>query len=787
MRRKKINFAAFLMVVINLANIVIVRETCSFIVLECPGSTVRAIRQQVPSNEISAIFYYTNWNSKSLDAYTLYNDVSTFFSDYIFFAAINCGHRMCNCSYVHSPRIHRFSRGLPNEWPTLMVYYENDLLYVNNRLKLQYFGAWKLSSLMQFFNYLLQPIERLYTRQQLQQICLESDKVIVGIFKNGTKNNKQYYRNYVLASIKWLEYDNKRSCRFMAVFDQQYQNIIKDIIDLQQVPALICITPKGIVAEIFGISSSLNNSKTAWNTSNIVEWFQKCIINNDAKSLSKTHMHGYSSPITIARVIKYTPLLVILPHRKAEFLIHMRDYAANTFHTMRIEKYHKNYSICEEFLSSTVNTQQLLDTKFETIEGLLSQCVYKNDFMPMERNYLQCERRFRTLKSIDYLRFYYKINDYLNQLLLSVYNPFTFIDNNVLQSMTSLQQIHLFTNCLKFGYMTESVQLRIIVSHYVESILENIYEKNRIYNQTLSVVIPDENASYLKYLESLHIFEEDFLSTGNDNNKTANNDDDNNPSPLKETLASAVIIDNNNESIYVMSKNFSNKNLHEFLIMYHNGDIQPLQRYIAKNDEDSYRNGNNMMKEEASSIRIEDVNSNEFLNVIHSSNQSITIVLLMYSTSCALCAALQQTFLQVASALRNEHSLVRFMRINIHVNDLPWQFSMPYVPKLIVFPKDHYDDSVILSQRIKPSYGNVLSFILAQMSSLDQIRLLITLCKRQLITEQRNTCWLTTKRLLIQHTNKYMEYLKYYNMVHISFIVEQLISLQQLSLIVLAN
>lgn len=785
MKRKKLNSLAFWLLSLYLINISIVQETYSFIVLECPGSTVPSIRQQTRHNEISAIFHYTNWNSKSLDVYTLYDDLSGFYSDYIYFAAIDCGHRMCNCSFAHIPRVDKVSRGLPTEWPTLIVYVQINLLHTKNIIKLQYFGAWRLTPLMHFFNYLLNPIERIYTKQELNGIRLEADKVILGLF-NDMRNDEDEYRNYALASIHWLEYDYKRSCRFMAAFGPQYRHILLDELnndEIHQMPLLICISSKCYITTIFGNSSKSNNYNTvlpAWNTSNIIEWFQKCLVKHDGSSLTRTHLHGHSSPITIARVIKLNPLLVILPRRKLQFLNYMTINSGKLFPEMKMNVYHKNISICEHFLTETNLHTKQLDQASEIVEELSLQCSISKKSENNSQS-MTCERRLKMLTSIDYLRFYYKINDYLNRLLLMIYNPTIFVDNNVMQSLPSLQKIHLFTDCLKFGNITESAQLRITHAHYVEKIIEAIYHKSNIHNNTLGIIIPDESDAYVEHLKSLNILDEsyDLKDQNNFNNEKAN-------TYCNETLATVLIIDNNNESIYIMSKNFSMYNVAQFVIDYHYKLIEPIQRYSS--NETSHQINDINFTNHSNSFGVMDIDSNEFRKAINTNYQNVTIVLLVYSTTCALCAGLQQTFLQVSAALRNERSLIRFMRINIYHNDLPWEFTMTYVPTLIIFPKNRYDDSVIFSSRIKPSYGNVLSFILAQMSPIDQIQLLITLCKSQLLADKRYSCWQTTKILLIEHINRYLELMKYRgNDQQIPLILERLRSLQQLSLSILIH
>lgn len=805
MKRKKFNLLAFWIIAINLANIVIVRETSSFIVLECPGSTVNSIRQQVTNNEISAIFYYTHWNEKSLDVYTLYNVVSSYYSDYIQFAAIDCGHRTCNCSFVQLPRVQKIGRGLPNEWPTLIVYVQNNNFLEKEIIRLQYFGGWRLSPLMQFFQYLLQPIERLETKRQLDMISLETDKVIVGLFKDGFSNEEEY-RNYAIAAIQWLEYDNRRSCRFLAAFGKQYHHLLFNNVDNDDdddnennnnnsipsnMPMLVCMAAKGIITQTFDNGKQFNNhsqlevSSIWWNTSNIIEWFQKCIISHDNDGSSnqrKAHLHGHSSPVTIARVLKHSPLLVILPRQIEAFINYMLKNVTGIFTTIfDTNLYSGNFSICEQHLieKNPIRIEYFLDEVNSMISiGFHPLLCPITEQLEIEYHSMlkRCPRKLHRLSSIDYLRSYYDINKYYDQLLLRIYNPMLWIDNNILQSLPSLQQIHLFTNCLKFGNLTESVQLRITIAHYIENLLETIYHKHKIYNSTLNVIIPDESNAYIAHLKSLNI---PIESDNRNYHEIITNNN--------ETMANILIIDNSNESIYIMSKNFSIQNLSEFIIDYHDGNLQPIQRRHHHGKDESIANDLRFIN---NSIHVEDIDSDEFLKSIQTNNQNVTLVILMYSTTCALCAGLQQTFLQIAAGLRHERHLIRFLRINIYSNDLPWQFTMSYVPKLIVFPRDHYDDSVIFAQKINPTYGNVLSFILAQMTPFEQIQILLTVCKDQTVLWQRRyTCWKMTKLLLIEHINHYMKSIKKYrvNDPQIPLILQRLRSLKQLSVLLLGH
>ncbi|XP_061389583.1 thioredoxin domain-containing protein 11 [Musca vetustissima] len=656
-----------------------------YTVAKCPGLDVARIRQHTQQNEISLIFYYTRWSGDSLLALKEYNDVAVYYGDKIFFSSVDCWHLACNCSRVLGPGV---GSG-PNKWPTLMAYYGR-----RGQLQIQYHGLWSFRGMQNFIDNLLQPLKRFPTNESLQQAHLKSDALIMGVFESP---NCMEYKQYLMASVKWLESDPLRTYVFGVDFVENVSKA-KGLLAYERIPDIVYM----------GSSDTKKFREIgdySWNASHILQWLHKEL------KLDLINLHGYSTPIAIAQKLQENSVLAIFVNDAFNFYGYMEQYVQPI-----------SRSNCNVSRSKCLRVTKLKEAKENNIQQIYEKML---DISMDDKN---CYCNIKEVLT-ENLANYYDINMYLTNLISHLAYPNKQIVNS---DIHELLEFHHTTKCLNSDPRTSN-ELQIITAKYLQSIVDtdkNFYNSNR----TLSVVLLDTD-KYRDYLENLDIERN------------------------KYSMATAFIVDVRQEGIFPLTHDFDMDNLKEYIQQFYQYNLLP--RYKSENINFLIsRLKTQTMNEEKDSNIFEVLSLNRLMllnNLQYVHNQ--TLVLLIHTPECALCGSLQHTFIQIAGALRYSCPELQFARINAHLNDLPWQFNMASLPALLVFPKNRYGDSRLFPSHLKPDFRNVFGFILKQLPAEDQIKATVTLCQSPVLnTLNTQSCWRFAKNLLTQHIGQYLHY-----------------------------
>lgn len=698
-----------------------IRVSCTHVAIEqCPGTDVTRIRQQTQYyNEVSLIFYYTRWSADSLDALQEYSDVAAYYSDKIYFSAIDCWHLSCNCSRAITTTI---GSGSPHKWPTLMAYYGR-----RGQLQIQYHGLWTFKDMQQFVANLLQPLERLQKVEEVNEIKSNSDAIIIGVFETP---DCYEYKQYMMASLKWLESDPLRTYRFTVTFvkNNTANSILKDNV---KIPNILFIGASEEIRKFSEVQDRI------WNASNVLLWLHREF------KVDLSRLHGYTTPITIAQKLKQTSVLAIFVNDPRRFFSYMEPYIYPD----------RPYSAIA-LQCSKLKEKTSLNGYFETqrLKRILENFeVYTDD-----------SKCYYNVKDVVFknLADYYEINAYLRYLAANLAYPDSLrgLENNINSNIRQLLNFYRVTNCLSSDDISTSNSLQLGVVKQFQGMLGNdqsFFKSNR----SISVVLLDTER-YKDYLQNLDIV------------------------PQRQSMATVFIIDTKQQSNFLMSDNFDLENLKDFIRHYYEQNLLPTfknekipalchnKRNTAISSEDSYE--------------LQNLNRFTFLNNLHYvHNQSL--VLLIHSPECALCGTLQHTFIQVASALRHSAPELKFVRINAQLNDLPWQFNMASLPALLVFPKNHFDETRLFPSHLKPNFKNVFAFILEQLLPEDQMKTVVTFCQNQgLSSNHSQSCWRFAKTLLLKHIGKHLHYWQLFENER-SLIFERLRAFKDMSLDVQRN
>lgn len=241
-----------------------------------------------------------------------------------------------------------------------------------------------------------------------------------------------------------------------------------------------------------------------------------------------------------------------------------------------------------------------------------------------------------------------------------------------------------------------SPRRKIAAAKYLKKFVEtNWAEFRSSQNQSLSVVILDE-VKHMDFFQTLGIKE-----------------------PNVNNLVTMVIADRLKENIFLSQDLFAYDRLEHFVRGYYNNSLTAYKTI-------SY----SKIKPEIpqSKIFIENVNSEILMKRIEQSN--LTTIVLLYSPLCTFSALVSQALIQLSARL-DDSSGVQIVRINTQLDELRWEFKIDKTPTLIVFPRGRSADSRVFPMHLKLDVRNIFSFILAQMEPLDQLKALLSYCKRQ--------------------------------------------------------
>lgn len=286
------------------------------------------------------------------------------------------------------------------------------------------------------------------------------------------------------------------------------------------------------------------------------------------------------------------------------------------------------------------------------------------------------------------LHYYYGLNAYLRRLMCQLSGN---CDNkNGLELI-----IKQLTKCIRNNKLNLP-RRKIAAAKYLKKFIEaNWVDFKSNQNQSLSIVILDEY-KHLDFLQTLGIQETNV-------NK----------------LVTMIIADRLKENIFLSQDLFSYDTLQHFVRSYYNNSLTAYKT-------SSYFK----IKPEApqNKVFIGNVNSEMFMKKIEQSN--LTTLLLLYSPQCTFSAIVSQGLIQL-SALLDDSSGIQIIRINTQLDELRWEFKINKTPTLIVFPRGRSADSQVFPMHLKVDVRNIFSFTLAQMEPLDQLKALLSCCKRQ--------------------------------------------------------
>lgn len=130
----------------------------------------------------------------------------------------------------------------------------------------------------------------------------------------------------------------------------------------------------------------------------------------------------------------------------------------------------------------------------------------------------------------------------------------------------------------------------------------------------------------------------------------------------------------------------------------------PLHRHLI---------GQEKQQQHHSQSLIQEVTSHSFLDTVMDSQRDV--LLLYYSGWCGFCTVLNHVFLRLARLFQGNSS-VTVARVNVALNDLPWEFMVDHLPSILFFPRHRKQMSVKFPENTPVTLPNLLRFILQHTS-----------------------------------------------------------------------
>ncbi|KAJ8001390.1 hypothetical protein DPEC_G00169020 [Dallia pectoralis] len=111
---------------------------------------------------------------------------------------------------------------------------------------------------------------------------------------------------------------------------------------------------------------------------------------------------------------------------------------------------------------------------------------------------------------------------------------------------------------------------------------------------------------------------------------------------------------------------------------------------------------------------ISELTTSSFLSTVMDPHRDV--LLFYYSRWCGHCSVLNHIIIQLARMFRGNGS-VTIARVNVGINDLPWEFMVDHFPSVLLFPKHRKHQSVKFPEDSPITLPNLLRFILKHSDS----------------------------------------------------------------------
>lgn len=506
-----------------------------------------AAQAKVGLSELSFVFYYAPWSQESRHARAAYEHVSRFFYKEAYFAAINCWQPGSECRHQYSKI---------TQWPILMAYQRSGfgIQYQKN--------LWTDASLTKFITALLNPFERLTTPDELMEMMSSRDCVIVAFLD--VETYPRHYKSFQRTTLKFLERDPFNEVGFGVVLGETATEF-----GVTRIPA--------IRAYLWNETVEYEGNAT-WASRELLQWI------HDHIQQVAIHLSPPGTKSTsIAPYVKQGPVLIVFTPRNFYFdfmdsyvmlrQLGMEYYNCKNDEWVREvahdylfqrrkenrEDYHEFKEQCGEMMQkyqssqkctssvSTVsyinvlNSSKNFESKFRKVDSF---CEVDELKVPKAENCECATETCATSAHLNYAKYTYDANKQSEQYKTSM------LDNSDDEmSPESINKYNFRRRCellMQAEQKSETYFIDDPDSHPLE-LISGLACK---FNKTFTIISMDSN-NFHSFAERLGV---DILEI---ENKTA-----------------AMIMDQENESTYLLEEAVNMNSLARFIYTYHRGGLE---------------------------------------------------------------------------------------------------------------------------------------------------------------------------------------------------------------------
>ncbi|VDP13785.1 unnamed protein product [Onchocerca flexuosa] len=224
----------------------------------------------------------------------------------------------------------------------------------------------------------------------------------------------------------------------------------------------------------------------------------------------------------------------------------------------------------------------------------------------------------------------------------------------------------------------------------------------------------------------------------------------------------ALIVDPRAEKTFFMQNEFSSHTFRDFLLAFHNGSLIPHVISQASRKESKILNNNLsvLRSTNAKSFRM-DVNSSEDTVMFFSGGNwhgpSASVIHIYHSVAYYFRPFLKLIKFHVYDLLfkllSNEvvfaKEMTHFFRIDVSLNDLPWQFQMDTLPAVLFFPAGRESSSSRFPTLVPFTMSNLIAFIVTRCQR--ELRWQLALSSCSLLCVKKNTIRLQKIAIMIRN------------------------------------
>lgn len=616
-------------------------------------------QNKVSLSELSFVLYYAPWCSESQHSRHSFEHVARLFYREAYFSAINCWQPGSECRNQYT-KIH--------SWPILMAYQRNGfgIQYQKN--------LWTEGALTKFITSLLHPIQRLTTPDELLEMMTSKDAIVVA-YVDVDKHPRQY-KSFYHAALKFLEKDPFNEVGYAVVTGESALSF-----GIDSIPT--------IRAYLWNETLEYSGN-TTWTSREINKW-----VNEHLQQVSLQLSPPGTKSSSLAPYLKQGPVMILFTPRNfyselSDSYMMMQqigmeyyncdgdnwvqEMARDYLFQRRKENRAKHKQLqeeCSEIFQQSFQVERKCDSSVSVSVGSVLnasknfEAKFKNlpNFCELSKD-VECGCQSDATCPKRQAKYSYEANKKGKKFQTSM------LDNEGDDRSPESVEKYNFRRKCEILRLAERKSEILFMDDDDTASLELVSGLACKTNRTFTLIAID-SISFHTFAERLGI---DILDV--------------------ENKTSAIIMDQENESTFLLDEPVNLNSLTRFLFRYHRGalkrflrtnsvqykhthffdiseflNVKKHERVEKKHVKSSKICNVDTAKRKIYNVVIQEINSEDFEGAVLNSNK--TAVVLFFSANCAFCSMMTHSVLTVTRVLEDVPD-IEFFRIDGDKNDLAW-------------------------------------------------------------------------------------------------------------------